>query len=358
MGTSIVLDGTQERVNELSKQSARLHLSEFWTEIKGLESDEPHVVAIPYVWHFDEVKQVLDAASDIVPLELADRRAVVFRNPAYGTRIATTPALYAAYSQYNPGEKATVHRHTANAARIGLLGEGGYTTVEGVKYVLRRGDIALTPTWTWHDHGNDGNVPNTWFDILDIPLMLHLNGLYFDSNFAEPDGQQSKQAVQIARSTENATSRTYMASGVIPSDKQTKSGQRMCFYPWQATRAALERSRHEEMDPYLAHSVRLVDPSTGSSPLKTIDFSAHLLPPATSSRARRASCSTILLIMEGSGYSEINGKRFDWSENDVVSIPNWAWHRHVNTGAESSAVFYSMTDTPLYAFLDAFRQQE
>ena len=43
------------------------------------------------------------------------------------------------------------------------------------------GDLILTPSWVWHDHGHDGDVPVVWLDGLDIPLVRHLGPV-----FAEP----------------------------------------------------------------------------------------------------------------------------------------------------------------------------
>ena len=46
------------------------------------------------------------------------------------------------------------------------------------------GDFIITPSWTWHDHGNadsaDGGEPVVWLDGLDIPLLRFL-----DAGFAE-----------------------------------------------------------------------------------------------------------------------------------------------------------------------------
>ena len=45
-----------------------------------------------------------------------------------------------------PGEWAPAHRHTPNAVRIVVEGEGAYTTVNGEKCTMERGDLILTPS--------------------------------------------------------------------------------------------------------------------------------------------------------------------------------------------------------------------
>jgi len=38
---------------------------------------------------------------------------------------------------------------------------------------MNRGDVILTPTWNWHDHGKDGSGPMIWLDGLDLPNFVH-----------------------------------------------------------------------------------------------------------------------------------------------------------------------------------------
>ncbi len=52
--------------------------------------------------------------------------------------------------------------------------------MEGERIDMHPGDLILTPSWTFHDHGNPGNSPVVWLDGLDIPIVN-----FFDSSFAE-----------------------------------------------------------------------------------------------------------------------------------------------------------------------------
>jgi gentisate 1,2-dioxygenase len=36
------------------------------------------------------------------------------------------------------------------------------------------GDLVLTPSWTWHDHGSESAEPVIWMDGLDVPLIQSL----------------------------------------------------------------------------------------------------------------------------------------------------------------------------------------
>lgn len=72
-----------------------------------------------------------------------------------------------------PNEVAPAHRHTAFAMRFIIEGNGGFTAVHGRRVCMDRGDVILTPTWNYHDHGKDGSGPMIWLDGLDLPQFRH-----------------------------------------------------------------------------------------------------------------------------------------------------------------------------------------
>src|SRR5579871_4773193 len=92
----------------------------------------------------------------------------------------TTDTMYGGLQLILPGEIAPAHRHIAFALRFIIEGEKGFTAVEGQKMTMERGDVILTPSWHWHDHGNEGKNPVIWLDGLDLPLFK-----YAPVNFAE-----------------------------------------------------------------------------------------------------------------------------------------------------------------------------
>ena len=84
-----------------------------------------------------------------------------------------------------PGETAPAHRHTAFAMRFIIEGQGGFTAVHGKRIKMKRGDVILTPTWNWHDHGNDESGPMIWLDGLDLPNFVHFP-VHFVEHYQSP----------------------------------------------------------------------------------------------------------------------------------------------------------------------------
>jgi gentisate 1,2-dioxygenase len=121
------------------------------------------------------------------------------------------------------------HRHTPNAVRMIVEGEGAYTTVDGEKCPMSRGDLILTPTGLWHEHGHDGSQPVVWLDVLDLPMVYYMEASY------AIEGQ--RQAVKPGRGD-----RAYTRGGMLPTPVFTRSTKAypMLRYPWADARAALE----------------------------------------------------------------------------------------------------------------------
>jgi gentisate 1,2-dioxygenase len=97
----------------------------------------------------------------------------------------TTDTLYAGLQLVMPNETAPAHRHTAFAMRFIIEGSGGFTAVHGKRIKMQRGDVILTPTWNWHDHGKDGSGPMIWLDGLDLPNFTHFP-VHFVEHYSEP----------------------------------------------------------------------------------------------------------------------------------------------------------------------------
>lgn len=50
---------------------------------------------------------------------------------------------------------------------------------------MQKGDVILTPTWNYHDHGKDGTGPMIWLDGLDLPNFRHFP-VHFVDHYDQP----------------------------------------------------------------------------------------------------------------------------------------------------------------------------
>jgi len=267
-------------------------------------------------WRYDDCRRGLDAAGRLVNTDLAERRNFVMRNPVEGNQFATTRTLVSAYQMILPGEKARSHRHAPHALRVILDSEGGFSTVDGEKTPMETGDIVLTPGWSWHGHGHDGDRAAYWFDGLDVPLNHMLEPMFFEPH---PDGFEDVDTL-----TETSPYR----------------------FTWDGTQKALETAKSDD-EGYYGPRIMLDAPS-----MPTTGLYVHRWEAGVMTRRYRCAANNLFVVMQGEGTSVIGDREFDWRRGDTVAAPIWNWIEHK---ASKDTVMFSMTDEPLMRFASYFR---
>jgi gentisate 1,2-dioxygenase len=316
-------------------------------------------------WRWREISPFLFKIAEIArnaevkPLETTDRQGILLTNPGLGGRLQITNTIRCSIAIYNPGDIAPAHVHSPNASRTILSDKGGYTNVEGERCECKRGDIVFTPNGTWHDHGNDDKDPMIWIDMLDWPLMEYLDCVWVDQNY-EAEGQANEKS-QPTKFTDGHSTRLYGNGGLKPvfTSNQRGWGQMatpMFHYKGVDVREALDRLRKEAGDPFEGIKLQFVNPVTGGPVYPTLDYSAQLIRAGEELSLKRETCSTFIVVMDGQGYSEIGGQRFDWEKNDIMAVPNFMWRRHVNTG-KNDAVLYTVSDAAVLRAIGQYRAQ-
>lgn len=364
MVRSAEIDRQQEALTAKSKQ---LHLVEFWREREDIENLKPRPKPVPYIWRWRDMEPHLMWASDVVGVEDAERRGLLFANPGLQGKYHATQTLLGAYSLYNPGEIAPAHRHTPCASRFAIAGDGGYTTVNGEKCSMARGDLILTPAGLWHDHGNEGNTPLIWMDVLDLPYVESLNCSYFEFDYFE-EAEQSNSNERVRRPTQSIrfphgySEKIYARGGIVPLFGDGARGHDgrhspMYHYTWARTREALFGLADEAGSPYDGIIVEYCDPTSGRSVMPNMSFRAQLLRPGESTLPYRDTTSAIYCVLEGRGTTRVGDTVLEWQENDVFVVPNWLWREHINGSSSRPAVLYSVSDRPILERGGLLRQQ-
>jgi gentisate 1,2-dioxygenase len=323
------------------------------------------VKPVPHLWQWREISPYLDRIAeiarraDVSPIEFAERQQFLLTNPGLGGRLQVTSTIRCAVSIYNPGDVAPVHIHTPNASRTILSERGGYTTIDGERCEAARGDLILTPNGTWHDHGNDGTEPVIWVDVLDFPLMEFLDCVWLDEAF--PGQTQGNSRAQPVTRAPSYSLKLYGQGGLTPRFVSHQRGfgrgtTPMFHYRGADIREALDGLRREEGDPYEGIALRFVNPATGASLFPTLDYGAQLIRAGEATRFKRETASTLYIVIDGEGATEVGGHHFDWRANDIFVVPSFAWRRHISEGARN-AVLYSVSDVPLLDKIGQYRAQ-
>jgi gentisate 1,2-dioxygenase len=320
-------------------------LNPLWRTMAEMVPEAPAPAAAPVAWPYALLRPLLMRAGDLLTAEEAVRRVLQLQNPGLRDRLGVTETLYAGLQLVLPGEVAPAHRHTMNAIRFVMEGEGGFTTIDGEKVPMARGDFLVTPGWTFHDHAAEGDRPMIWLDGLDGPLVN-----LFGANFSE----LANASRQMAREGADGVDR--FGHGLAPVDWEPAGVQGPARrYPYARARPALAALvAAGEVDPHHGAKMRYVDPATGGWPTPTIGAFLQALPAGFAGAPCRSTDGTVFVCVEGRGSSRIGGTTIEWSENDVFVVPPWA---PVSHRAAAEAVLFSISDRPAQKALGLWREQ-
>jgi len=333
---------TEDKFHRLIHEN---HMYGLW-EIASQMTPHPRPEAIAHQWKWSLLERVVKESAVAVPVG-DERRAMQLFNPGLNGAWATTNTLIAAVQVLLPGEVARAHRHSPAAIRFIMQGDGAYTAVEGEKVVMREGDLVLTPSWQWHDHGNETRETVVWMDGLDVPLTKALNSIFFEM------GGERRQA---ASKPVNGSKAMYGHGRLAPTwVKDHPKFSPLMLYSWDQTLEALQGLRDTEGSPHEGISLEYTHAQTGGPVLPTIGCRVQLIRKGATLKARRVTGSSVFCVRQGQGRSVIGGQAFDWVKGDIVAIPSWALHHHANTGSED-AILFSITDRPVLEALGFYRE--
>jgi gentisate 1,2-dioxygenase len=323
------------------------HMYGLW-ELASQMTPHPMPKMIPYMWRWSLFESVLADAGEVVPIG-DERRALQLFNPGLDGRWATTNSMIGAIQMLLPGESARAHRHTPTAIRFIIEGQGAYTSVDGERVIMNPGDLVLTPSWTWHDHGNTTDKRVVWMDGLDLPLVQSLEAMFF----------QLYDVPMVPLTKANNDSQFLHGNANLSPTwvKEKEASSPLLIYSWEQTEAALESLRDKAGSPYDGIALEYKHPQTGGSILPTMSCWIQMLRPAEHTLPHRQTGSAVYHVVKGNGETVIDGQRFVWTKGDIFVVPPWAAHEHANSSNSEDAVLFSIQDTPVLERLNLYREE-
>ena len=300
----------------------------------------------PTCWAYDTIRPLLLKAGELTPIEKAERRVLVLANPGHGLeKMQASAAMYLGMQLLLPGERAPAHKHTPNAVRMVVEGEGAWTIVNGEKCPMSRGDLILTPTGLWHEHGHDGDQPVVWLDVLDLPLVYYMEASYHDEvpNQAVVPGQGHK---------------AYARGGLRPSpmfERSTKPYP-MLRYPWAEARAALLELA-DDVSNVEAVQVTYVQPEHGADAENILGFYALMLRPGQTLTLPARSPAQVFHLIEGHIQAQIVDSTFTLAEADTCCAPGYEKVTLSNLQADKPSFVFIADESPLHRKLGVFENR-
>ena len=333
-----------DELARFSRDIAPLNMMPLWERTARMR---PGTSCVAAHWRYADVRPHLLRSVDLISKRDAERRVLALENPSLRGTTYVAATLYAGLQIIMPGEIARSHRHSPNALRFVLEGEGAYTSVEGERVPMHPGDFVVTPNWTWHDHGHQGQGPVIWMDGLDTPFAS-----FFGTVFREDHPQETQP---LTRATGTAQAR--YGAAMLPADEPLPAGPAtpLLSYPYARTREALA-TLTEHARPHAAHAFRLryAHPVTGAHPFPTMAVFMQRLPARFAGQPYRSTESIVFCAVEGHGTVALNDRRFEWAPHDVFIVPAWETYR---LSSEPGSVLFSYSDRAGQEALGFWREE-
>lgn len=329
------------------------NLLPLWTQLGDLMPMVPKSKAVPHVWRWADLLPLAEKSGELVPVGRGgERRAIGLANPGLGGNAYVSPTMWAAIQYLCPGENAPEHRHSQNAFRFVVEGEGVWTVVNGDPVRMSRGDLLLTPGWCFHGHHNVATEPMAWIDGLDIPFSQQMDVGFFEfgsdrvTDNATPDYSQGE--------------RLWCHPGLRPlSQLQNTVSSPIGAYRWEFTDRALTEQLllEDEGQPATVEqghaAIRYVNPTTGGDVMPTIRCEFHRLRAGTQTATRNEVGSTVFQVFEGKGAVVMNGVEHKLEKGDMFVVPSWVpW----SLQAETQFDLFRFSDAPIMERLGFIRQ--
>ncbi len=92
-------------------------------------------------------------------------------------------------------------------------------------------------------------------------------------------------------------------------------------------------------------------------PLRTIQLHVSQLLAGEMTRMHKHHNEAAIYVIEGKGYSLVQGVRYDWQQGDFLYMPSMTWHQHFNEGPER-AVYLGITNKRMLDWLGLDRRVE
>ncbi|MFI1963050.1 cupin domain-containing protein [Streptomyces pathocidini] len=338
-----------DQLRALHQDFAHQRLVPLWTATGDLMPHHPAPRAVPHVWRWGRLLPLAERAGELVPVGRGgERRALALANPGLGGLPYATSTLWAAIQYLGPGEQAPEHRHTQNAFRFVIEGEGVWTVVDGDPVAMRRGDLLLTPGRHFHGHHNATDAPMAWLDGLDVPFTTAVDAGFFEYG--------AERITDISTPARSRSERLWAHPGLRPATGPAElPASPLAAYRWEHTDAALteqlalaDEGLPGALGPDHA-AVRFTNPTTGGDILPTIRAEFHRLRAEAEFVPEREVGSAVWQVFQGSGTARIGEQAWRVSRGDLFVVPSWAG---LSLAAAEELDLFRFSDAPILERLD------
>lgn len=279
--------------------------------------------------------------------------------------LGLAPGIDVVFGLLLPGESTIQRRHNASSLTMCLAGEGA-AEIDDLTFEVTFRDVWITPSMSDHVLRNRGAEPLRYAIYSNRPLLQKLEIYYHDAGLprraaeaAVPGSESSEpRAKDLAPGFPIGDGSSWLLPYEHLIDPEYNESKPLL---WRWTDVAPHLGMLTSLTTgYTGRPlVCLYNPATGARNGTTPSFFATISngSPNFIGPVHRHSSAAINFILEGSGWSIVDGVRIDWEAGDIMlSAPGWAPHGHAR-GADGASIL-TVQDHPLQIATESLVWQE
>lgn len=318
----------------------------------------------PVVIPREEIEAEVERLARLPRPENGRRQSWIAHPDATEPGLGLAPGIRVVLEVLLPGEATAPVRHNSTQVNFCIRGSGR-SLVEGRTIRFGRYDVWNFPSWSAYRHENDGDDVQVRLTYSNAPLLEKLNVHLVEENpVREPaDREDAGTEVDPRRTSPYGTVR--LADGeawLMPYERLIDPPaieSKALHWPWAEVKSHLDRLAALGKEYVGRRLYLLYNPRTERTNGTTPNFFATMTirPPNIVDRPHRHVSAAINYYFGGSGYSKVEGRRYEWKAGDLMlSAPGWGIHHH----ASYDEPVYELTiqDQPLHIGMESLLWQE
>ncbi len=317
-----------------------------------------------------EIQAAMDALSKGTAGPDGRREVSLVHPSSIEPGLGLSPGIAVYFGILLPGEQTRPRRHNASGFSMALSGIGCVVVRERSHEITAR-DSWNTPGMHVETIKNTGSEPLTYVSYSNEPLLRKLE-IYF-ADYDPTQGKETSAHLQVATEFSQKIARAKEIAG--PALPIGESGAMLLPYEHLIDPDFVDSNsllwRWNDLGEHLGlvRSLKtgytgrplwcLYNPATGIKNGTTFSFFATVTAAGAnfSGPAHRHVSAAINFILDGSGYSVVEGERLEWEAGDIMlSAPGWAGHAHATH--DDGAVILTIQDHPLHIGMESLIWQE
>lgn len=292
------------------------------------------------------------------------RRALIVHPASAEPGLGLAPGIRVSLDVLLPGESTAPIRHNSTQVNFCIRG-AGYTVVNGQRINFHQYDVWNHNSFATYTHHNDTNEIQVRLTYSNAALLEKMNVHIVEENppvVEEVAGEEETAHDPRRKSPYGTFQLTPEGAWLMPYEiliNPPSVESKNLHWPWEQVKEHLNKLTALGKD-YIGRRLYLLfNPMTGRTNGTTPNFFATMTirPPKIIDRPHRHVSAAINYYFQGSGYSIVEKKRYEWKAGDLMlSAPGWAVHNH----ASYDDPVYELTiqDQPLNIIMESLLWQE